>query len=86
MSRIEKLYTNQIKRRNLRFVFLYLKECYTLTYSSITSTKYEPKVRISTDVYGIPKIIPHSLRSLIRDDRKLLVGVQTILAIHRAIP
>jgi hypothetical protein len=86
MRRIVKLYDNQIKRRNLRFVFLYLKECYTLSYSSLTNNTYEPKVRISVDSKGIPKIIPSSIRSLMMDDRKLLVGVQTILAVHRAIP
>jgi hypothetical protein len=74
MERISWMYSNQSKRRNLRQVFVYLKECYTVMNAALVGQKYEPKIRISVDRRGIPKIIPPKLRDWLMDDTALFTG------------
>jgi len=85
-KRIMKLYTTQKARKNLRQVFTYLKECYTMTYNAWTGGQYVPKVRIRCDKQGYPKIIPALLRKDFLTERRLFVAVTTLLGIHRLIP
>jgi hypothetical protein len=86
MKRIYTLYLNQVKRQNLRFVFTYLKESYTILQFKRAGMKYEPKVRVSIDKSGFPKIIPFKIRDLLVSDRNLFVSVATLLGVHRVIP
>jgi hypothetical protein len=83
--RVVKLFDNQKGRGNLRQVFTYLKECHTVLNAVLAGGKYEPKVRISVDKRGIPKIIPPALRMYILGDRKLFVAVCSLLGIYRLI-
>jgi len=85
IDRIIKFYLNQGKRRNLRQVFTYLKEVYTLNNSLLVNGNYEPKVRISRDTNMRPKLLPPKLRNIYLQDRKLFVLTQTILCVHRLI-
>jgi hypothetical protein len=86
MKRIFVLYTDQVSRQNLRLVFTYLKECYTILQFKRAGMKYEPKVRVSVDKFGFPKIIPHNIRDLLISNRNLFVSVSTLLGVHRVIP
>lgn len=83
VRRIIRLYDNQRKRKNLRQVFTYLKECLTILNSKLVNTTYEPKVRVKVDKHGIPKIIPPAIRRIVLGDRKIFVVTATLLAIHR---
>jgi len=81
------LYTGQSKRRNFRFIFQYLKDCYTYTQFAIAGQAFtDNKVRVKTDSRGLPMIIPHSLRLIILSDRRIAIGVTTLLGVHRCIP
>jgi hypothetical protein len=83
VRRIVRYYNNQGKRKNLRQVFLYLKECLVLLNSALVDSKYEPKIRISVDKRGIPKIIPPAIRRIVLTDRVIFVATATLLALHR---
>lgn len=83
-KRIVKFYSAQGQRKNLRQVFLYLKEVSTLLYSWLSQGNYEPKVRISLDKSGLPRLLPISVRDNIKD-RKVFILVQSILGLHRLI-
>jgi hypothetical protein len=87
LGRIKNMFEVQLlRRRNNRFVFTYLKECYTLLVSVIYSkTNYVPKVRISVDKSGLPRIIPAPLRQLARKNQNVLFGIFSILGLHRII-
>jgi hypothetical protein len=86
-KRVAKYFEFQLLRRqNNRFVYTYLKECYTLTVSVLYSrSQYVPKVRISVDSSGLPRIIPVPLRRLIRSNKNVLLGVLSVLGLHRII-
>jgi hypothetical protein len=86
LNRIKKMYITQGRRRNLKQVHLYLKECYTLCISVKTGTSYSPKLRVKVGkVSGIPLIIPGRLRKTMMSDRALYIAVMTLLGIHRVI-
>lgn len=53
--------------------------------AALTGHSYLPKIRVSIDKAGIPKLIPAYLRSILLQDRLVFVVVQTILGIHRLI-
>jgi hypothetical protein len=81
------MYIIQGRRRNLRFVFSYLKEVYTICTSKKVQSPYTPKqgVRVGT-LSGIPLIIPGRIRKSMMTDRRLYITTMTILGIHRIIP
>lgn len=83
VRRIIRLFDNQRKRKNLRQVFTYLKECLTVLNARLVNSPYEPKIRIKVDKHGIPKIIPPAIRRIVLTDRKIFVVTATLLAIHR---
>lgn len=81
------MYSSQIKRRNLKFVFIYLKECYTITqFARSGNTGYISKCRVKVDDKGYPKIIPVILRNQLHGSKSLYISVLTILGLHRVIP
>lgn len=86
LKRILRLYQSQISRRNLRFVFTYLKEAYTVALFKRMGQSYTPKVRVSIDTLGYPRIVPYQLRILLDSRRDVFVGVLTLLGVHRVIP
>lgn len=81
------MYISQGRRRNLRFVYSYLKEAYTICVSIKTQSPYTPKmgVRVGTQT-GIPLIVPGRIRERMMSDRRLYITVMTMLGIHRIIP
>lgn len=83
VRRILRLLQSQRKRKNLRQVFTYLKECLTVLNAKLVGSAYEPKIRIAVDKNGIPKIIPPALRRIVLSDRKMFVVTASLLAIHR---
>jgi hypothetical protein len=83
VRRILRFMSNQRKRNNLRQVFTYLKECLTILNARLVNSTYEPKIRVSVDKHGIPKIIPPAIRRIVLTDRKIFVVTATLLAIHR---
>jgi hypothetical protein len=86
-QRVERIFKIQLlQRKNNRFVYTYLKECYTVLVSSLYSdSKYSPKVRVSLDKSGLPRIIPAPLRELIKGHKTVLLGVFSVLGLHRII-
>lgn len=86
MFRIRDLFQKQVSRKNSRFVFTYLKDCYTILVSSLYSeSHYVPKTRVSLDKRGFPRIIPKPLRDLMVEHKNVLLGVFTLLGLHRVI-
>nr|QIR30269.1 RNA-dependent RNA polymerase [Plasmopara viticola lesion associated mitovirus 46] len=82
-KRIIDMYKDQSKRKNTRQVFVYLKEIYTLNNSLLSKGKYEPKIRISLDKEGRPRLLPIYVREVYLRNRLVFVAVQTILGCHR---
>jgi GR25 family glycosyltransferase involved in LPS biosynthesis len=82
-KRIIDMYRNQSSRSNIRFVFTYLKEIYTLNNSLLSGGNYIPKCRISIDKQGRPRLIPIYIREIYLSNRSVFVAVQTILGVHR---
>lgn len=81
------MYLREGKRKNLKFVYLYLKECYTICVSVRVRTPYQPKIKVGIGkISGFPKIIPGRLSLLMPSDRKVYIAVMTLLGIHRIIP
>jgi len=81
------MYILQGKRRNLKQVYLYLKECYTICVSVKVGSHYDPKMGVRVGKFsGLPLIIPGRLRSAMMSDRRMYVAVMTLLGIHRIIP
>jgi hypothetical protein len=78
------LYKTQKARKNLRFVFTYLKEAFLCFQFAYLGQSYTPKVRVAIDKKGYPKIIPFQLRNKLDD--KLYTGILTVLGIYRVIP
>jgi hypothetical protein len=72
-------------RKNLRQVFTYLKEAYTVLLFWKAGSTYTPTCRVSVDARGIPKVIPVQLRNAI-DQKSVYIGVASILGIHRVVP
>jgi hypothetical protein len=83
VRRITRYISNQRKRKNLRQVFTYLKECLVLINSKLVNSEYEPKIRISVDKHGIPKLLPPAIRRILLSDRKMFVVTATLLGVHR---
>lgn len=87
LMRIKHMYTTQGGRKNLRFVFTYLKECYTMVISAKVGTAYTPKLGVKVGKStGLPLIIPGGLRKRLLSDRRLYIAVSTLLGIHRIVP
>lgn len=87
LKRIRSKYISQGKRRNLKQVFSYLKEVYTICVSVKVGNHYDPKMRVKVGkVSGIPLIIPGRLRKRMMSERKLYIAIMTLLGIHRVIP
>lgn len=87
LKRISSKYSIQGKRRNLKQVYSYLKECYTICVSVKVGSHYDPKMRVKVGkVSGIPLIIPGRLRKRMMSERNLYIAVMTLLGIHRIIP
>jgi len=87
LKRIRGMYILQGKRRNLKQVYLYLKECYTICVSVKVGSHYDPKMGVRVGrVSGLPLIIPGRLRLAMMSDRRMYVAVMTLLGIHRIIP
>jgi hypothetical protein len=51
----------------------------------VSNKDYSPKMRVSLDSNGLPKIIPPKLRAEMLQSRWLFVAVITILGIHRLV-
>jgi len=51
----------------------------------VSNTDFSPKMRVSLDSNGLPKIIPPKLRAEMLQSRWLFVAVITILGIHRLV-
>jgi hypothetical protein len=87
LTRIKRMYIIQGRRRNLRFVFSYLKEVYTICTSIKVQSPYIPKLGVRVGVHSrIPLIIPGRIRKNMLTDRRLYITTMTILGIHRIIP
>lgn len=82
-KRIIEMYRTQSKRSNIRQVFTYLKEVYTLNNSLLSKGNYIPKCRISVDKMGRPRLLPIYIRDVYLDNRVVYVAVQTVLGVHR---
>lgn len=82
-KRIIEMYKVQSKRRNIRQVFTYLKEVYTLNNSILSNGTYIPKMRVAVDKKGRPKLLPIYIREIYLDNRIVFVAVQTVLGAHR---
>lgn len=82
-KRITDMYRDQSKRSNIRQVFTYLKEIYTLNNSLLSNGTYTPKCRISVDKRGRPRLIPIYIRDIYLENRIVFVAVQTVLGVHR---
>jgi hypothetical protein len=81
------MYITQGKRRNLKQVYHYLKECYTICVSVKVGYPYEPKVGVSRGKgSGLPLLIPRRLHGEMMSDRRMYIAVMTLLGIHRIIP
>jgi hypothetical protein len=81
------MYLSQVKRRNLKFVHLYLKDVYTVTLFRIAGKPYtDTKFRVGLSKDGFPSMVPWELRSKILTSRLTAVTVLTILAIYRIVP
>lgn len=87
LKRISKMYHSQGKRKNLRFVHSYLKECYTISLAAMVGSSYSPKMGVAVGkVTGFPLLIPGRLRKRMLTERRIYVAVMTLLGIHRIIP
>lgn len=87
LKRIQSMYIQQGRRRNFRFVYSYLKECYTISTSRKVLSPYTPKMGVKVgSTTGIPTIIPGRIRQRMLSDRRLYITTMTILGIHRIIP
>lgn len=87
LKRIVDMYTSQGRRRNLRFVYSYLKECYTICTAVRVSSAYTPKMGVRVGkTSGLPLLIPGRLRKVMLSDRRLYITTMTMLGIHRIIP
>jgi hypothetical protein len=87
LRRIRDMYILQGKRKNLKQVFLYLKECYTICVSVKVGSHYDPKVGVRCGKgSGLPLLIPRRLHKLMMTERKVYIAVMTLLGIHRVIP
>lgn len=81
------MYLLQGKRRNLKQVYLYLKECYTICVSVKVGSQYEPKVGVRVGKgSGLPLLIPRRLHKLMMAERRMYIAVMTLLGVHRIIP
>jgi hypothetical protein len=81
------MYLLQGKRRNLKQVYLYLKECYTICVSVKVGNQYVPNVGVRVGkVSGLPLIIPGRLRLAMMSDRRMYIAVMTLLGVHRIVP
>lgn len=82
------MYKSQgIGRQNLRFVYTYLKEAYTITIGVIAKCPYEPKIRVAIGKSGLPLILPGDCRKWILEGKMPhSTAVLTILALHRIVP
>lgn len=83
------MYISQGKgRRNMRFVYSYLKECYTITLTVVAGHReYEPKMGVKVGKSGLPLILPLDIRRLILSgSRRHITATLTILALHRIVP
>jgi hypothetical protein len=87
LKRIKRMYIVQGRRRNLRFVFSYLKEVYTICTSIKVQSPYVPKLGVRVGTHSrIPLIIPGRIRKSMMTDRRLYITTMTMLGIHRIIP
>jgi hypothetical protein len=79
------------ERSGSQFAFTYLKECRTIVVRNFAGMTFTPvkRIYIKLDYRKFPKIIPLNLRMILRkegyteDNRKLIVGIMTILSVHR---
>lgn len=86
IDKIDKFYSTQKDRRNLRMVFEYLKDCYTIiSFRRAGKVFTSLKHHVSLDPRGIPRIIPYELRIRL-DERVYFIAVSNILGIYRIIP
>lgn len=86
--RVVKIYLSQGKeRRNMRFVYTYLKEAYTVTLGVITSNPYVPKIGVKVGKSGLPLLLPLNCRIwILQGSRPHTTAILTILGIHRIVP
>jgi hypothetical protein len=86
INRIGIMIARESKRKNLRFCFQYLKDCYTVVmfnHAGSSFTKF--KHHIGLDKKGWPKIIPIALRNEL-NNRRTFLAVTTLLGVFRIIP
>lgn len=80
-------YETEKSRRNIRMVFEYLKDCYTIVQFNRAGSAFQDlKHHVSLDKRGLPRIIPIELRDLLLTDRSHFLAVSTILALYRVMP
>jgi len=81
------MYLLQGKRKNLKQVYLYLKECYTICVSVKVGSQYEPKVGVRVGKgSGLPLLIPRRLHKMMMAERRMYIAVMTLLGVHRILP
>lgn len=83
------MYDSQgISRRNMRFVYTYLKESYTITLGVVAGHRgYVPKIGVRCGKSGLPLILPLDCRKwILSGSRKHSTAILTILALHRVVP
>jgi len=82
------MYESQGKgRRNMRFVYTYLKEAYTITLGVVAGHTYAPKIGVRVGKSGLPLILPLDCRRwILSGSRRHITAILTILALHRIVP
>lgn len=88
-----------IKHNKFDFTFLYLKEAMRLTVQALSGnpSNSDPlKIRVKTDFTGLPTIIPHKLRLILRlwiespglsaYNVSVVRAVNTLLSVYRVFP
>lgn len=86
VRRILRFYETEKSRKNIRMVFEYLKDCYTVVQFHRAGFAFQDfKHHVSLDKRGLPRIIPIELRNRM-DNRACFLAVSSILALYRVMP
>jgi len=86
-TRMYKVYTNQVQRRNNRFLFEHFKDMYNIvTFHLAGQQRPSLKTRVKLDGRGLPTILPWPLRlSLLNKERVPSMVILTLFGVHRVI-
>lgn len=88
-----------LKNNKFGFTFLYLKEVNRLLVQALSGNRCHSdpnKIRVVTDLYGLPKIIPHEARIVLRQfidqessfmlNVRFIRSILTLTSIYRVFP